>query len=348
MTQIKYNGENSQTDLIVHSLKQCHSFGFNAHCNQFLKLDCESMLPTLLNDLGSEPIVFLGEGSNCIFVDDYQGSIVKIELKEKSVSKRNNSTLVRVGAGENWHEFVTWCLGQQFYGLENLALIPGTVGAAPIQNIGAYGVEVEKFIESVEVFDLDLKQSRTIGHGECDFGYRTSVFKTTLTGRVVVTAVNFCFPEKWHSVTSYGELKALESPSPKAIFNEVVKIRQKKLPDPKDVGNAGSFFKNPVIDLVCFHNIQKNHPEVPHFPVNDTHVKIPAAWLIDKANFKGQTRGGIQCHPNHALVLTNFNNGTGQELLDFAREIVDTINTQFNVALENEVRLIGRHGLVTL
>ena len=332
----------------MYSLKNHHTFGLASHCNEYLQVNSLEKLQQWVASKPHSPYFFLGEGSNCIFVEDYTGTVIAMRILGKSKTTANDSVLVRVGAGENWHEFVSWCIDNKLFGLENLALIPGTVGAAPIQNIGAYGVEVKSFIHSVEVLNLVTNECQTLLNHECQFAYRDSIFKRELESKVVVVAVNFAFPKQWQPILSYGELHQLHDPTAKQIYQKVIDIRQQKLPNPADIGNAGSFFKNPVISQVQFNAIQNTYPDVPSFPQSQQQVKIPAAWLIDKAGFKGQTRGGIQCHPKHALVLTNANNGNGSELLSFAREIVQSVKTQFNVELHNEVRLIGKQGLISL
>jgi UDP-N-acetylmuramate dehydrogenase len=281
-------------------------------------------------------------------VEDYSGIVVQVKLLGKTYEKTASHHMITVGAGENWHAFVSWCLENEYYGLENLALIPGTVGAAPIQNIGAYGVEVESFIYQVEYLDRATGELIRLNRDECNFGYRDSIFKHALFNKAVITNVTFSIPRKRQPVLSYGELSELTNPTANEIFNKVIAIRQSKLPDPNVIGNAGSFFKNPVISHSHYQELASTYPLIPGFNVEDSQTKVPAAWLIDQAGFKGQVRGGIQCHPQQALVLTNYANGTGTELIAFAREIVADIGERFGIQLENEVRLIGRDGLIEL
>lgn len=337
----------------MYPLKRQHTFGLDAHCNAFIEMNTLDDLQRWVSASRNEPYLILGEGSNCIFVDDFDGTVVAIRMLGKTKQATEQGELVSVGAGENWHEFVVWCLENNLYGLENLALIPGTVGAAPIQNIGAYGVEVEAFIHSVDVLNLKTNKMTTLTKHECKFAYRDSIFKQELFGSSIVVGVRFVFPKKWQAVVTYGDLQTLISPTPHAIFDSVVAMRKQKLPDPSTIGNSGSFFKNPVVSEACYQRIAQHHEKVPYFEVHDQKakiqkIKIPAAWLIEKAGFKGQLYGGVQVHPHHALVLTNANDAKGEEVLAFARHIVKTVYERFNVKLENEVRLIGKQGLVAL
>jgi UDP-N-acetylmuramate dehydrogenase len=290
----------------------------------------------------------LGGGSNTVFLEDYQGTVVKPVFMGIDLEHTETDYLLKVGAGENWHQLVLWCMQHQIYGLENLALIPGTVGAAPIQNIGAYGIEIEQFIHHVDYYDLNQQNHSSLNLQGCEFAYRDSVFKKRLADQVVITSVTFAIPKRWQAVIHYGELKELVEPSAMDIFNKVVEVRKSKLPDPSKIGNAGSFFKNPVIDKTLFLQLQQTWPSIPSYPVSVDRVKVPAAWLIDQLGFKGKKIGGIGCHPKQALVLTNDGSGTGEQLLQLARAIKISVANEFSIVLENEVRLIGKNGTVIL
>ena len=329
----------------MNQLQSLHTFGLQALSQETHIIHSFDVLP--LHDK-SKPRWLLGEGSNCIFVDDFNGAVWVNKTRGVEVSQYKDTHCLRVASGENWHQLVVQCLSQGIYGFENLALIPGTVGAAPIQNIGAYGREVGQFISAVEVLDLSNDESFTLNNQECQFGYRDSVFKRAEAKEWFITHVNFEVPTQLALETSYGELKQLQNPTAQTIFDTVVDIRQSKLPDPVKQGNAGSFFKNPVISKTHLATIVGEHGSAPHFVVDDAQVKIPAAWLIDKAGFKGQSRGGVQSHQRQPLVLLNQGGATGQDVLSFAREIQTTINETFGILLENEVRLVGKHGLITL
>jgi UDP-N-acetylmuramate dehydrogenase len=333
---------------LVISVKNHHTFGLGATCRQLVATPNQQQLVDALSHHKDDPLLILGEGSNCIFVADFDGIVIKPQLKGIALREDDKSFQINVAAGENWHQFVHWCLNKGISGFENLALIPGTVGASPIQNIGAYGVEISKFIESVTVLYRDTLDVIQMPNSECQFGYRDSVFKNELLDKTVVLNVSFVLPKQWQPVVNYGELCELKQPTSQAIFDKVVEIRQSKLPDPAVVGNAGSFFKNPVIPVSLFDQLSASFSSIPHFIVDTEHVKVPAAWLIDQAGFKGVCRGGVQCHPKQALVLTNYNHATGPELLNFAREIKHTVHEKYAIELENEVRLMGSRGWVTL
>lgn len=328
------------------SLQNYHSFHLQAEAQQ---LETFHDVPSALSLCRQYPQHYLlGEGSNTVFIENYDGAVLLNRITGIEVSTSDTAVSLRVGAGENWHNLVTTALAHGWHGMENLALIPGAVGASPIQNIGAYGLEVADFITSVEMVELATGQTQVLNNAECQFGYRDSVFKQALLGKVIITHVNFCLPKTYSLNTRYGELKALENPTPQSIYDEVIRVRRAKLPDPEITGNAGSFFKNPVISATAFGKLQARYPDVPHYPVADDNVKVPAAWLIDQAGYKGKQVGKVKCHITQPLVLTNVGQASGPDVVLLAREIMDTVNTRFNVALEPEVRLVGKEGLVNL
>ncbi|WP_039989799.1 UDP-N-acetylmuramate dehydrogenase [Paraglaciecola arctica] len=332
----------------MYSLAPHHSFGFPSSAHAFFTVKSMDDLPTLLSELDTPVFYILGEGSNTVFLEDYRGTVIKPAFMGIDLSHSDTHYRLKVGSGENWHQLVLWCMQHQIYGLENLALIPGTVGAAPIQNIGAYGVEIAQLIERVDYYDLKEKRHKSLGSDGCEFAYRDSVFKKRLADQVVITSVTFAIPKSWKGITYYGELKLLSMPSAMDIFNKVVEVRQNKLPDPAKIGNAGSFFKNPIVCKNLFRQLQQTWPAIPSYLVDADKVKVPAAWLIDQLGFKGEKIGGIGCHPNQALVLTNDGSGTGEQLLQLARDIKAAVLKEFSIVLENEVRLIGKNGPVVL
>lgn len=329
-------------------LAPLHSFGFPSSANAFLTINATSDITAQLDGLNNTAFYILGEGSNTVFLEDFQGTIIKPNFLGIELTHTDSHYRLKVGAAENWHQLVSWCMQQGINGFENLALIPGTVGAAPIQNIGAYGVEIEKFIHTVEYYDLIDQVHRCLNAKDCEFAYRDSVFKHRLANRVIITSVTFSIPKDWQVVAHYGELKALTNPTANELFNKVVEVRQSKLPDPKKIGNAGSFFKNPHIDLAHYQQLQQRWPAMPSYPIDNKTIKVPAAWLIEQLGFKGTKVGGIGCHPNQALVLTNDGTGSGAQLLQLARAIKAKVQSEFSIELENEVRLIGKNGPVTL
>ena len=332
----------------MHSLASLHLFGFSCSAQAYICINKLSDLTRSLALADRSAFYILGEGSNTVFLEDYEGTIIKPAFMGIDIEHTDTHYLLKVGAGENWHQLVLWCMQQQIYGFENLALIPGTVGAAPIQNIGAYGVEIEQFIYQVNYYDLGEQRHKTLDPQGCEFAYRDSVFKKRLVDQVVITGVTFAIPKNWQGVVHYGELKELTEPTAMDIFNKVVEVRQTKLPDPAKIGNAGSFFKNPVIDLKHYKQLQQIRPSIPSYTVETNNVKVPAAWLIDQLGFKGTKIGGIGCHPKQALVLTNDGSGTGDQLLQLARAIQAAVLSEFSIVLENEVRLIGKNGPVIL
>ncbi len=327
----------------MYSLQALHTFGLHANAKHIIALDDPMKLPKF-----EKPYWLLGEGSNCVFLDDFEGTVAQVKFNGIEVKERDKDYLVSVAAGENWHQLVQFCLSNQLLGFENLALIPGTVGAAPIQNIGAYGVEIKRFVERVECVEIKSNRLFELSGAECRFGYRDSIFKQELRDNILITKVHFSLPKQWHPVLNYGELSQLTAPTAKQIFDKVVAIRQAKLPDPIELGNAGSFFKNPLVSKKHLAALQCDWPEIPFYAVDQNSVKVPAAWLIDTLGFKGKRCGAIQCHASQPLVLTNTGGGVAADLLDLARQIVDKVAATFCIELENEVSLIGKSGLVKL
>jgi UDP-N-acetylmuramate dehydrogenase len=330
----------------VSALQNLHTFGLAYNALHTVEILCLEDVSKILNC--TQRYVILGEGSNTIFTTDYAGTVFVNRLKGIALQQTQDAYYLNVASGENWHELIKWCLDRDIGGFENLALIPGTVGAAPIQNIGAYGVEISQFIYSVSYIDLRTGKELCLNHDELKLGYRDSIFKHNLKGSFFITNVVFVLPKVYELELSYGELAQLSEPTKHSVFDKVVEIRSEKLPDPKQVGNAGSFFKNPVVTRQVLEQIQKIHPDVPHYVFNDNTVKIPAAWLIEKAGFKGRLLGGVQCHPKQALVLTNANQAKGIEVLSFARIIQKKIAKLFDIYLENEVCLLGKNDITDL
>ncbi|MDP5041711.1 MAG: UDP-N-acetylmuramate dehydrogenase [Paraglaciecola sp.] len=330
----------------MYSLQTLHTFGFPVHAANVQLVTSLQDIQQNWQEIKRQHHYILGEGSNTVFLENFLGSIYKIAIKGISLRETDQDFILKVGAGENWHQLVEWCLSQGIAGFENLALIPGTVGAAPIQNIGAYGVEVEQFITSIEYLCLASGTIKTIAHADCEFAYRDSVFKQALAGQIVIGYVTFRLCKNWVANANYAELRELPKPTARDIFNKVVQVRQLKLPDPQKVGNAGSFFKNPIIDKALFEYLQQRYPSLPSYPIDSQKVKVPAAWFIDTLGFKGRSVGGVQCHVSQPLVLTNNGMGNGDELLRLARQIKQTVKEHFLIELENEVQLVSNTGLI--
>lgn len=293
-------------------------------------------------------VIPLGEGSNVVIAGDLDALVLRVDTRGIDVLEDDGEVVVlRVAAGENWHHLVQWSLERGYYGLENLALIPGTAGAAPIQNIGAYGVELAPFVREVHCVTVAGGTPRSITAEECRFGYRDSIFKHDLQDQLVITAVDLQLSRRPQVQADYPALaRALEQhgggeATPQAVFDAVVDIRRSKLPDPSRVHNAGSFFKNPVLTAAQAQAMARQFPGLPQYPQSDGSIKLPAAWLIDFCGWKGHRDGGLGVHPEHALVLVNYGNDSGGKLLDLARAIADSVLDTFDIALEIEPRIYG-------
>lgn len=326
------------------SLKNYNSFGIEVETEFFAAISNEAELIEVLKSNGNKPFRVLGGGSNVLLTEDYKGLTLVMQNKGISILEETAShVLIEVQAGENWHELVLWALENDFGGIENLALIPGSVGAAPIQNIGAYGVELSSVFHRCKALDLESLSFNEFDKAACEFGYRSSVFKTRLKGKAIITRVQFKLSKKNHQThTQYGTLQASLQGKEMSIQNiaaSVIAIRKSKLPDPAQIGNSGSFFKNPVIPVNQFKQLQENYPEVPHYPDTADKIKIPAGWLIEKLGYKGKRFGDAGVHEKQALVLVNYGNAKGVELLNLAQQIQEQVLQNFGVQLEVEVNI---------
>lgn len=305
-------------------------------------------LPELMGfpAIANSPLLVLGGGSNVLFTEDYEGTVLAMATRGVQVENDGDAARIAVAAGESWDDFVRWTLGRGFAGLENLILIPGTVGASPIQNIGAYGCEVAEFVESVEAWDITQGKVVTIDHAACAFGYRDSLFKRE-PGRYIVTAVRFVLPRNRPLRIDYSGIAeqlarmGVDKPAPFHVAEAVVHLRTKKLPDPLVIGNAGSFFKNPLVEAGQADALKREHPGLPAWPQQNGKVKVSAAWLIEAAGLKGMREGDAGISNRHALVLVNHGNATGKQLLAVARRVIDTVETRFAIRLEVEPVIVG-------
>ncbi|WP_239480648.1 UDP-N-acetylmuramate dehydrogenase [Parashewanella hymeniacidonis] len=331
----------------AHSLTEFNTLGLMQGCQQLQRLNStESIIEFCrVYDSQSQPLLVLGGGSNLVLTDDLEGTVIKIESKGICLSEDNEYHYLSVAAGEDWSRFVASMVNQGINGLENLALIPGTVGAAPIQNIGAYGVEFEKVCDWVEFYHLQHKTVTRLTAAECQFGYRDSIFKNALKNQTVILRVGFKLTKHWQPVVNYGPLSDFNVKTITAndIFKRVCEIRQSKLPDPKVIGNVGSFFKNPVVSTECHQNLLKRYPDMVAYLV-DNGVKLAAGWLIDQAGLKGYKQGNVGVHDKQALVLVNHGGATGTEIVNLASYVTATVLDKFGVELEVEPRFIGKHG----
>ncbi|APG61281.1 UDP-N-acetylmuramate dehydrogenase [Christiangramia salexigens] len=330
------------------SLKQYNSFGIDAKAERFISVKNTEELRSILRKTYAAEIFVLGGGSNMLLTKDIRKTVIHIGLKGKQIiSQNDDEVIIQAKAGENWHEFVLWALDNNYGGLENLSLIPGNVGTAPIQNIGAYGVELKDVFSSCKAMNVQTLEEKEFKLEDCEFGYRNSIFKNSLKGRYIITSVNFKLTKKDHSLhTEYGsinvelEKQKIEKPGIKDISDAVIRIRQSKLPDPKELGNSGSFFKNPVIGRDQFEKLKLEYPEMPSYQVSTELLKVPAGWLIDKAGLKAYREGDAGVHKNQALVLVNYGEATGKDILDLAHKVQATVHEKFGIPLEPEVNII--------
>lgn len=320
------------------SLQAFHTFSLPSQCSQLCEITDLTQLQLLTFD---SPFCILGEGSNTVFLSDYQGTVIKMATTGIAIIERDNDYLLEVAAGENWHQLVAYTLKKGMPGLENLALIPGTVGAAPVQNIGAYGVELAKFIEYVEYFDIATKQLIRLSCQQCEFGYRESIFKHQLKNKAVITCVALALPKLWQPELSYGPLQQLESVTAQTVFEQVIKTRNSKLPDPYILANAGSFFKNPIIENQLLSELLVAYPQLPHYYYDEHHHKVAAGWLIEQAGLKGYRIAGIEVHQQQALVLVNHGGSEGSDLIKMIQHIQQQIWQRYQISLQHEVRLMN-------
>ena len=328
-----------------HSLKALNTFGIDQTAENFVAVESKEELKEALNLAKFEQKFILGGGSNLLLTQPIKGLCIHIALKGIKVIQEDDKTvIVEAMAGENWHDFVCWTLEQGYGGLENLSLIPGNVGTSPIQNIGAYGVELKDIFESCTAFDRHNLTQRTFTREDAQFGYRSSFFKTKGKGQYVISAVQFRLTKKGHVInTSYGAIKEAlgnKESTPQNIAHAVISIRQSKLPNPAELGNSGSFFKNPIISKAQFDQLLTTFPKLPSYPQENGEVKVPAGWLIDQLGFKGKRIGDAGVHKKQALVLVNYGNASGQEILALAQKIQTNVKESFNISLEAEVNIL--------
>ena len=323
-----------------------NTFGLPASADFFCEINRESDLREALK-LPQRPIFILGGGSNLLLTKNIAGLVLKNNLRGiKIVRKTPKKTWIRVAGGENWHQFVLWTLENGLNGLENLSLIPGTVGASPIQNIGAYGVEIKDLFLKLEAIDLITGKKRIFTKQYCQFGYRDSIFKREMKGRFFITAVWFSLENAPKLNLGYGAIndtlaeKGIKNPTSKDVSDAVIAIRQSKLPDPAVIGNSGSFFKNPEVSRDFYEKMVEKWPKMPHFSLPDGHEKIPAGWLIEQAGWKGKRLGNAGCFEKQALVLVNHGGATGAEVWQLAQNIISSVEQQFGIKLEAEVNVI--------
>ena len=327
-----------------YSLKNYNSFRVNHKANFFLKIENNKSLINFLSDkkFKNEKKLIIGGGSNILFTKDYEGVILYSCIKGIHILEENDNHIkLKVGSGENWDDFVKFCVNKNWYGIENLSLIPGSVGAAPIQNIGAYGVEIKDYIYDVNGIDLKNNLKKTYTNKSCDFEYRDSIFKRELKNNFFVTEVTFILNKNKKFTLDYSELKNIngQNLTIQNVRDKIIEIRNSKLPDPKLLANAGSFFKNPVINIKIAKKIKEKYSDFKYYQINESMVKISAAWLIEKSGWKGHKEKNIGVYNKHALVLVNYSSENGKDIKMLSKKIKESVLEKFNVTLENEVNV---------
>ncbi|MEL7588915.1 MAG: UDP-N-acetylmuramate dehydrogenase [Prolixibacteraceae bacterium] len=331
------------------SLQKYNTFGLNARSRYYFEFTEEEDLPAFLcrfEEWPGSPLLFLGGGSNLLFRGDFEGLVLHVSIPGiKMLREDDRHVWLEAGAGETWDNFVLWCVNAGYSGVENLSLIPGNVGAAPVQNIGAYGIEVRESVSLVKGFDLKSFEFLEIPAESCEFSYRDSIFKRRLKGRFIVTSVVFKLNKFAAFKLSYGDLKEevekLGGVNLSHVREAVIAIRRRKLPDPEILGNAGSFFKNPLVQQDQAEELKAAFPSLPVYPAGDGYAKLAAGWLIEQCGWKGYRMGDAGVHEKQALVLVNYGHATGEQLLELSRRIRESVRGRFSVDLEPEVMLIG-------
>lgn len=335
-------------DFVAHkNLKHLNTFGLDVHAAYYARFQSVEELIGLLNQLPTAEYMILGGGSNVLFKADYSGTLLHNHIQGIEVVREDHAHVwVKAGGGMVWHEFVLHCIGQNWGGIENLSLIPGSVGASPMQNIGAYGVEIKDVFDSLEALEVATGTMHTFDREACRFGYRESVFKRELKNQFVITSVTFRLDKHHHIHTAYGaindELSAMgvTIPTIRDVSSAVIRIRQSKLPDPKEIGNAGSFFKNPVVPNSVVESLKQRYPAMPVYPIDEATSKVPAGWLIEQDGWKGKRFEDYGVHAKQALVLVNYGSATGKQIYDLSGQIIESVKQHFGIELEREVNMI--------
>ena len=323
------------------------TFGVPCVAKRFARFSNIEELRQILLQRGDDSLLVLGGGSNILFTKNFNGLVLLNEIKGTEIVEENSDyIIIKAGAGEVWHDFVVHCVQNNWGGIENLSLIPGSVGASPIQNIGAYGVEIKDVFEELEALEITTGEIHRFSMNECKFGYRDSLFKNEAKGHYIIISVTYRLQKNARINTRYGVIESelekagIVNPGISDVSEAVIAIRRSKLPDPREIGNAGSFFKNPVIEKEILQKIQENYPDVPQYPADNDHVKLAAGWLIEKAGWKGYRMGNFGVHRLQALVLVNYGGSTGEEIYDLSENIINDVYLKFGVRLEREVNIM--------
>jgi UDP-N-acetylmuramate dehydrogenase len=329
------------------SLREYNTFGFDVKAQSLYNIKGVKDLDAAFKELGNQKRLILGGGSNLLLLSDFEGAVIKIEIKGIELLKENEEHIwIKVGAGEIWHDLVQYCIEQNWAGIENLSLIPGTVGAAPMQNIGAYGVEIKDVFHSLEAYEIATGELKVFNAEECTFGYRESFFKHKGKDKYVICNVSFRLHKKPIINTKYGVINdtllemGVSEPGIKEVSEAVIKIRRSKLPDPAEIGNSGSFFKNPEISKHLYNQVAMRYPNIPSYAVDADTVKVPAGWLIEQCGWKGHRRGNVGVHEKQALVLVHYGGGKGSEIKALAEEIQASVREKYGIEIKPEVNFI--------
>ena len=334
-------------------LKEHNTFGISAFAKAYIPAATMQQLKEAVSYYHDEELFVLGGGSNMLLINDIERPIVHVLLKGIDIQEQNQGKVkLKVMAGENWHGLVMYCIQNNLAGIENLALIPGNAGTSPIQNIGAYGVELKDTFHSCDVLEIATGQEETLTKEDCKFGYRDSIFKNAALGKYIITSITLELTDlnsndDYELKTNYGAIQEEMDQLPgensiSKVAQAVINIRTNKLPDPKVIGNSGSFFKNPIISRASYDDLVRMHPQMPFYEVSDDQVKVPAGWLIDKSGFKGKRYGDAGVHDRQALVLVNHGKATGKEILEVAKKIQEAVHIRFGISIETEVNLIEK------
>jgi len=330
------------------SLKSYNTFGIDCNSSFFTRINTLKDLEELYQQplFKNQKKLILGGGSNILFTANFEGLVIKNEIKGIEIIKETKDVVeVQIGAGVNWHEFVIYAVNNKWGGVENMSLIPGNCGTAPMQNIGAYGVEIKDTFISLNAYEIETGETVSFDRKKCDFGYRESVFKNNLKDQYIILDITLRLQKKPKLNTKYGDINNtliknnISKPTIKDVSNAVIEIRTSKLPNPKEIGNAGSFFKNPIIQQDQFKELKTKFPEIVSYPVNENQVKLAAGWLIEKAGWKGKDFGNFGVHKKQSLVLVNYNNASGKEIFDLSQDILEDVYQKFQVKLEREVNI---------
>ncbi len=329
------------------NLKKYNSFGVEVFANQFVEVTSKQEIINLIKEdfFTNRKVFILGEGCNVLFTKNYDGIVLKVNSKGiNKIKETSENVWIKSSAGENWNDFVYYCIEKNYFGIENLVAIPGSVGASPIQNIGAYGVEVKEFIEEVEVINLQTGEIELFSNSQCNFSYRNSVFKSKLKNKFLIVAVTFKLNKTFSLNLNYSSLKKVfnleETLTAFKVAETIKNIRERKLPNYREVGNAGSFFKNPSISKSKYLELEKKYNSIPSFTNSDATIKIPAGWLIEKTGFKGKQENFVGCYQKQALIIVNYGTKNGEAILSFANKVRAKVNEEFGINLEFEVNIV--------